>query len=118
MRAELRAEVQAGALSRQAQLAQLGDALQAAAAQADWARLGEHARALVPALRALAARGPWNAAERTALQRLRAQHDAAAASADGAARTLGTRLDELRANKDGWIAYAMFSDTESGTYQE
>lgn len=116
--AEARADARSDAASRHAQLTQLGDALQAAAARADWPRLGEQARALAPALRALAAHGPWSAAERGALQRLRSQHDAAAASADGAARALGTRLEELRANKDGWIAYAMFSDTESGTHQE
>ena len=32
---------------RQAQLARLGDALQAAAARSDWDKLGEHARALM-----------------------------------------------------------------------
>jgi hypothetical protein len=106
------------AVGRQTQLAQLGDALQAAAARADWTALGVQARALAPALLALAARGPWSAAERAALQRLRGQHDVAAAAAAGATRALGARLDELRTNKDGWIAYAMHSDAESGAYQE
>ena len=45
------------AMDRQAQLKQLGDAMQAAAARADWTRLGEQARDLAPALRLLAARG-------------------------------------------------------------
>lgn len=105
-------------MHRQAQLAQLGDALQAAAAGADWTRLNEQARALAPALQALAARGPWSAAERGALQRLRTQHDAAAQAAASATRALGVRLDELRTNKDGWIAYAMHSETESSFEQE
>lgn len=105
------------AMDRQAQLKQLGDAMQAAAARADWTRLGEQARDLAPALHLLAARGPWSAAERNALQHLRSQHDAAAASAGHAARALGARLEELRANKDGWIAYAMFSDNEPGTQE-
>jgi hypothetical protein len=103
---------------RQAQLARLGDALQAAAARSDWDRLGEQARALFPALRALAAIGPWTAAERAALERLRAQHDVAAAGAASAARALESRLEEMRANKDGWIAYAMHSETEPGVSQE
>lgn len=105
-------------LNRQAQLKQLGDALQAAAAGADWTRLDEQARALGPVLQALAARGPWSAAERGALQRLRTQHDAAAQAAAGATRALGARLEELRTNKDGWIAYAMHSETESSLEQE
>jgi hypothetical protein len=103
---------------RQARLARMGDALQAAAAHSDWDRLGEHARALLPALRALAAHGPWTASERAALERLRAQHDAAAAAAASAARALEPRLEEMRANKDGWIAYAMYSETEPGVSQE
>ena len=103
---------------RQAQLARMGDALQAAAARSDWDKLGEHARALLPALRALAAHGPWTASERAALARLRTQHDAAAADAASAARALEPRLEEMRANKDGWIAYAMYSETEPGVSQE
>src|SRR5438105_493636 len=99
-------------MTRQAQLVQLGDAFQAAAAAADWTRLGEHARALAPQLATMAARGPWSAVELAALKRLRLQHDAAAASAAGAAQALELRLEELRANKDGWIAYAMHSDTD------
>jgi hypothetical protein len=35
-----------------------------------------------------------------------------------AARALEPRLEEMRANKDGWIAYAMHSDPESGASQE
>lgn len=102
----------ADANDRQAQLARLGDALQAAASRADWDRLGEQARVLLPALRGLAAQGPWTASERTALERVRAQHDAAAQGVAAAARALEPRLEEMRANKDGWIAYAMYSETE------
>jgi len=101
------------AQERQAQLLQMGEALRAAAAAADWALLGEHAHALAPRLRALAARGPWSAAERQALQRLRSEHDAAAAAACAASDYLALKLEQLRSNKDGWIAYAMHSDTES-----
>jgi hypothetical protein len=103
---------------RQARLALLGNTLQDAAARQDWDRLGEQARALFPALRALAAQGPWNAAERATLERVRAQHDAAARAVAAAARALEPRLEEMRANKDGWIAYAMHSETESGASHE
>jgi hypothetical protein len=102
---------------RQAQLLRMGDALQAAASGADWDSLGRHARALGPQLQALALLGPWSAAERAALSRLRSQHDAAADAAADASRTLGLRLEGMRANQEGWVAYAMHSETEPGTSQ-
>jgi hypothetical protein len=108
----------ADANDRQTQLARLGDALQAAASGGDWDRLGEQARVLLPALRKLAAHGPWTASERAALERVRVQHDAAAQGVAAAARALEPRLEEMRANKDGWIAYAMYSETEPGVSPE
>jgi len=111
----------ADAIGRQArltQVARLGDALQGAASREDWDGLGEHTRALSPLLRALAAHGPWNAAERVLLERVHAQHDAAALRAAAAARALEPRLEEMRANKDGWIAYALHNDTEPDANHE
>jgi hypothetical protein len=111
----------ADAIGRQAQLTQvarLGEAMQAAASRDDWDGLGEHTRALSPLLRALAAHGPWNAAERVLLERVHAQHDAAALRAAAAARALEPRLEEMRANKDGWIAYALHNDAEPGANHE
>lgn len=101
------------AQDRQALLLQMGEALRSAAIKADWTLLGEHANALAPRLQALAARGPWSAAERQALQRLRSEHDAAAAAACEASDQIALKLEQLRSNKDGWIAYAMHSNTES-----
>ena len=98
---------------RHGQLLRMGEAFRAAAAAADWSALGEHAHALAPRLQALAARGPWSAAERQALQRLRGAHDEAAAAAATASGELALKLEQLRSNKDGWIASAMHSDTES-----
>jgi hypothetical protein len=102
---------------RRSQLLRMGDALQLAAAGADWDGLGRQARALGPQLQALAALGPWTAPERAALQRLRSQHDAAADAAAGAAAALGARLEGMRANQEGWVAYAMHNETESGASQ-
>jgi len=104
-------------VARAAQLNRMAEALRAAAASADWALLGEQVRALAPQLRALAARGPWNAAERQAGLRLRAAHDAAFDAAAAASSELATKLQQLNSNKDGWLAYAMHSDTEPGTSQ-
>ena len=114
----------ADAIDRQARLAhvasqvELGGAMQAAASREDWDGLGEHTRALSPLLRALAAHGPWNAAERVLLERVHAQHDGAALRAAAAARALEPRLEEMRANKDGWVAYALHNDAEPGANHE
>jgi|GEM_PF-609524 len=105
-------------LDRRAKLAQLGDAMQAAAARADWDQVGTQVRALIPALRALAQQGPWTGAERKALERVRTQHVAAAAAAAVATRALESRLEHMRANKEGWVAYAMYSETELDPIQE
>jgi len=111
------ADTRIGREGRQAQLLRMGQALRTAAAGADWPLLGEHVNALAPRLHALAARGPWSAAERQALLGLRAAHAAAFEAAAAASDELAARLEQLRSNKDGWIAYAMCSETESGTSQ-
>ena len=94
---------------RQAQLDRIGAALRAAGTAADWPRLGELARALDGQLRALAARGPWTPGERAALQCLRQSHDSAAQCVAGAAQELQERMHLMRANEEGWLAYAMQS---------
>jgi hypothetical protein len=91
----------------------LAAAFDDARATRDWERLGALAKTLAPQLSALAARGPWSAAELAALARLRAAHDRAAAACAQALEQLGQRLAEMRDNKDGWIAYALASETES-----
>jgi hypothetical protein len=92
---------------------QLRVALADATAARDWDRLGAAERALAPQLSALARLGQWNAQERRALAELRAAHDQAAAVCAGAVQALERRLAELRANKDGWIAYALANDGSS-----
>jgi hypothetical protein len=101
-------------MDRQAALRRLGAELSAAAAARDWTRLDAAVRTLAPQLAALSAAGPWSAAERAALARLRDGHDAAAAACAGAAQALGSRLDEMRNNKEGWIAYALGGDSRTG----
>ncbi|MFL6675553.1 MAG: hypothetical protein ACJ8LG_19935 [Massilia sp.] len=88
-------------------IAQLRAGLLDAAAERDWDRLGAGTRALAPQLARLGAGGPWNGAERRALAQLRDAHDLAAATCATAVEALARRLDEMRANKEGWIAYAL-----------
>jgi hypothetical protein len=88
--------------------------LTSAVAAGDWDRLDAAARALPAALQALAAQGPLGAAERKALAQLRAAHDQAEAACAQAVSELGPRLDEMRRNKQGWIAYALESGHTAG----
>jgi hypothetical protein len=93
-------------------LLRIAESLRSAADGAAWEQLAAMTRSLAPQLDALAARGPLSSAERAALQRLREAHDYAAGAVAAAADALHGRLEDMRANKDGWIAYAMHSETE------
>ena len=99
-------------MDRRATLLRLTAEFSGAGAAADWERLGTAARLLGAQLSTLAAQGPWSSAERSALALLRAAHAEAMAACAQALDALGARLDEMRSNKDGWIAYALASDTE------
>ena len=99
-------------MPRTAAIGQLAAAFVQGGAARDWERLGALAHALAPQLAALKARGPWNDRELAALAQLRTAHDKAAAACAEALDTLDARLADMRNNKDGWIAYALASDTE------
>lgn len=105
-------------MPRTAAIGQLAAALAQAGAARDWERLGALAHALAPQLAALKARGPWTDGELAALAQLRSHHDTAAAACTETLELLGARLADMRNNKDGWIAYALASDTEPGGHQE
>jgi hypothetical protein len=105
-------------MPRSPAIGQLAAAFHEAGAARDWERLEALARALAPQLSNLGARETWSAAELTALAQLRAAHDGAAAACGAALDTLGARLADMRNNKDGWIAYALTSETEPAGHQE
>jgi len=102
-------------MDKSSTLLSIADSLRSAADGAAWEQLADTTRALAPQLEALAARGPLSQTERSALQRLREAHDYAAEAVNAAARSLHGRLEEMRSNKDGWLAYAMHGETEFGT---
>jgi hypothetical protein len=99
-------------MDRRAALLALADSLRAAGAAADWEALAKADAALAPALAALAARGPWRGPERLALQALREAHEQARQRCAQAKTQLGEHLHEMRENKEGWIAYALYSETD------
>ncbi|MET0981032.1 MAG: hypothetical protein ABWY02_02960 [Telluria sp.] len=99
-------------MDRHTRLLRLAADLRAAAAAADWEQLDTAARLLGPQLSGMAAQGPWSAAERSAVALLRSAHQQAFDACAQASEALGARLDEMRSNKDGWIAYTLDSETE------
>ena len=82
--------------------------------RADWELLGCAVRELGPQLQALAAGTPWSAAERVALARLRSAHEGVASAVAAAGAQVQARLDEMRGNKEGWMAYALAGEPDPG----
>ena len=105
-------------MPRSAALGKLAAAFAAAGAARDWDRLGALARALAPQLATLGERGAWTGGELAALAQLRAAHDGAAAACAEAQAALAAQLADMRNNKEGWMAYALTSDTELAGHQE
>lgn len=90
----------------------LAEALCSAAAAADWAALAKADAALEPALAKLAAHGPWHDQERAALAALRGAHEQARRGCAQAKARIDGQLREMLDNKEGWIAYALYSETD------
>ncbi len=101
-------------MDRSATILRLAARLTDAGARADWALLELAARELGPQLQALAARGAWSAHERSALGTLRAAHDGAAQQGAAAADRLQAQLGDMRDKQEGWMAYALAGELESG----
>jgi hypothetical protein len=88
-----------------------------AGARADWDLLDRAVRELAPQLQALAAGRPWSAAERAALARLRAAHGGAAETVAAASAQLQAQMNDMISNKEGWMAYALADEPETGSPQ-
>ena len=101
-------------MDRSPAIGRLGAQLDAAAGGANWDALERAVRELARQLQALAVKGPWSAAERAALRQLRAAHGRAAQRGAAAAADLQARMDGMRDNKEGWMAYALAGATEPG----
>jgi len=102
-------------MDRSGVIDRLATELEHARARDDWETLARSARELAPRLRRIGAAGPWSGAERAALARLRSAHDRAAARVADASTQLQDLLAGIRTNKEGWMAYALAGDTETGT---
>ncbi|KQV61707.1 MULTISPECIES: hypothetical protein [unclassified Duganella] len=98
-------------MDRQQALLQLAQQLSAATAASDWTALAAMNTLMAATLPALAAQGAWTAPERAALAALHDLHVAAVAKVDGAAIETGQHLSDMTNNREGWLAYALDSDS-------
>lgn len=98
-------------MDRQQTLLQLGQKMSAATAASDWKALAAINTLMATTLPAMAAQGPWTPAERAALAALRDLHYQAVKHARDASDELSKHLAEMQANKEGWLAYALTSET-------
>jgi hypothetical protein len=104
-------------MDRTGAIDRLAAVLKDAGAREDWDLLGRAVGELGPQLQRLAAGRPWSAPERAALQRLRGAHDGAALQVATASGRLQAQLEHLRNNKEGWMAYALAGEPETGNTQ-
>ena len=101
-------------MDRTAVIERLAERLRDASARADWDLLGRAVRELGPQVQALAERGGWSERERTALAGMRTAHDDAVRASAEAAAHLEAQMGEMHDNKEGWMAYALAGELESG----
>ncbi|MES2258632.1 MAG: hypothetical protein V4724_08940 [Pseudomonadota bacterium] len=103
-------------MDRQQTLLQLAQKMSAATAASDWKALAAINTLMASVLPTLAEQGPWTPAERAALATLQQLHLQAVLCVRQASDELGKHLSEMQANKEGWMAYALTSETtETGT---
>ncbi len=98
-------------MDRQRTLLQLGQKMSAALDASDWRALSALNTMMASALPQMAAQGNWAAAELAALSTLRQLHEQAVQRCDKTTSDLAQQLNEMQANKEGWLAYALDSET-------
>ncbi|MYM76035.1 hypothetical protein GTP56_28120 [Duganella sp. FT134W] len=97
-------------MDRQRTLLQLTQKMSAAIAAEDWRALTAINTMLATTLPQMAAQGSWSSAERAALSALRQMHNEAVKRCDLATDALGSKLQQMQATQEGWLAYALESE--------
>lgn len=92
------------------QAMQLARRLDAATLTGDWVTVGVLDRHVAALLRTLDGRTLTAADEHVALNQLLKAHQQARTRCAEATEQIGSRLNEMRSNKDGWLAYAADSE--------
>lgn len=99
-------------MARRARIAGWTTRLQTASAAQDWEALDATDRELAEMLPALIASGGWSTEERVALKNLGLAHLQARKRCAEACDALHQHMNDVQANKDGWLAYALNSSPE------
>ncbi|GGC74522.1 hypothetical protein [Undibacterium terreum] len=99
-------------MNRQQQLLGLAARLKTAAEAKDWQALHLADRELASTLPRLAAAAAWTAAERSGLLALRAAHSEAYQHCALESLRLHKHLNDMQANMEGWIAYALNGEND------
>ena len=97
-------------MDRQRTLLALAPKMNAAIAADDWKMLAAINTLMSTTLPAMAEQGRWTPAERAALGALRQLHEQAMVRCEQSAGALSAHLHSMRANKEGWLAYALDSN--------
>jgi hypothetical protein len=104
-------------MDRQRTLLQMAQKMSAAIASEDWKMLAAINTLMATALPQMAAQGKWTSPELAALSALRQMHDEAVKRCNQATDDLGRRLQEMQANREGYLAYALDSETAENGIQ-
>ncbi|MET0268715.1 MAG: hypothetical protein ABW202_24255 [Duganella sp.] len=97
-------------MDRQRTLLSLAQKMNAATAAEDWKMLAALNTLIASTLPQMAAQGAWSSAEQAALSALHRMHQEAARRCDLATIDIGRKINDMQANKEGWMAYALDSE--------
>jgi len=98
-------------MDRQQTLLKLAQQISTATAASDWKALEAVNTMMASALPTMAAQGRWTPAELAALTALRQMHDQSVLHCQQTSIEMSKHLSEMQTNKEGWIAYALDSDS-------
>lgn len=104
-------------MDRQRTLLQMAQKMSAAIASEDWKMLAAINTLMGTVLPQMSAQGEWSGPERAALSALRQMHEQAVKLCNQATDELGLRLQEMQANREGFLAYAIESETAENGIQ-
>lgn len=99
-------------MDRHALLSDLARSVKEATARRDWDGLVRSNARMAETLPLLAAQGKWLAAEQEALAELARAHRESTEYCSRELVMLEDKLNEMRVNREGWLAYALIANPE------
>jgi hypothetical protein len=105
-------------MNRYAQLMSIARNLLNASERSDWTLLASVDRQLAELLSRRTEWGQWSQPEMMALATVQRAHEQARERCDAETQAMRTRLDQMREQKAGWLAYAVQSDLNGEVVEE